>query len=483
MASPWFFARWDSGLFTYIWYDGIQTDMKTDFKGKKILIVGFGKTGTAALEELIHMGAVCAVQDAKTEDKLEPKLLDTLKSNNVKCYLGTEPKQEDLFDMLVLSPGVPPTLKFIQNARSKGSEVIGELELAFRISKGIFVSITGTNGKTTTTALLGEIFRNAGRDTYVVGNIGTAVTSVARRAKAESWIITETSSFQLETTEHFKPYISVLLNVSPDHLDRHGDMENYIDIKTKIFKNQDKDDYVIVNYDNRQIYEAALGCRAKIVPFSRLAKLPHGVFVKAGKMVAADEKGFSTEIVDIDRLLLPGLHNLENALAAVAAAYYAGIPVSVIANTLKTFKGVSHRLEFCGRLEGVTFINDSKGTNPDAAIKAIEAVKGRIILIAGGADKNTGFGHFVEAFGGKVKHTVLLGATAQFIKEAAESKGFYNNVILKTMEDCVAKAFELAEPGDTVLLSPACASLDMYSCFEERGEDFKSNVSKLRSKK
>ena len=452
-----------------------------DVRGKRVLVVGLGKSGVAALEALLPLGALCAVQDTKSKDKLEPKLLELIEKNKMDCYLGTEPKPSERFDMIVLSPGVPPELGFIQNAKQTGSEIIGELELAFQISKGKLVAITGTNGKTTTTALVGEIFKNAGKDTYVAGNIGLAVTSIAHKTKDDSWIIAETSSFQLETIKAFKPDISAFLNISPDHLDRYGNMPSYIEAKARIFENQNENDYFIVNYDDKAIYPLASKCKAKVVPFSRIAELEFGTFVKEGQIVVRNEKGALVEICATESLLIPGAHNLENALAATAIAYVAGIPVSVIAQTLKMFAGVEHRLEFCRELDGVKFVNDSKGTNTDASLKAIEAVSGSIILIAGGYDKNSEFEEWIEAFGDKVKHMVLLGDTAEKIKKAAEKKGFHKSIILKDMEECVKTAFELATPGDTVLLSPACASWDMYTCFEERGEHFKSCAMRLGS--
>ena len=448
-------------------------------KGKKILIVGFGKTGVSALNLLMPMGAICAVQDTKSEDKIDGKLLDMLKNNNVKCYFGAPPESSEKFDMLVMSPGVPTELDFIQKLEQSGSEIIGEVELAFRFSKGKFVSITGTNGKTTVTTLVGEIFKNAKKDTFVVGNIGFPVTSVVHETKDDSWIITETSSFQLETIQGFKPYISAFLNISPDHLDRYKNMQNYINSKARIFEFQDENDYFVVNYDDKAVYEVISNCRAKVVPFSRLSELTFGVFVKDNKITVADEKGELTEICGAKELLLIGGHNLENALASTAIAHFAGIPADDIAKTLRTFTGVEHRVEFCGEIKGIRFINDSKGTNIDASVKAIEAIDGEIILIAGGYDKKLEFDELIDAFTGKVRHMVLLGTTAKKIKETAESKGFYDNVILNNMEECVNMAFELAKPGDTVLLSPACASMDMYSSFEERGAHFKKCVAML----
>ena len=446
---------------------------------KRILIVGLGKSGTSVLDLILPMGAICAVQDSKSEDKIEPKLLAKLKENNIECFFSRVPDSSEKFDMLVLSPGVPPELDFIKNAEQNGSEIIGEVELAYRMSKGNFVAITGTNGKTTTTTLVGEIFKNDNKDTFVVGNIGRTVTSIVHETKGESWIITETSSFQLETIRGFKPRISAFLNISPDHLDRYHNMQNYINSKARIFEYQDENDYFVVNYDDKQVYEIVPNCKAKVVPFSRLSELDFGVFVKDNEITIADVSGSLISVCRADELVMLGTHNLENALASIAIAYFAGISISAIAKTLKTFSGVEHRVEFCGEINGVKFVNDSKGTNVDSSKRAIEAINGSIILIAGGYDKKVEFDELFDAFSGKVKHVMLIGTTAIQLKETAERKGFYDNIILKDMEECVQKAFELAEPGDTILLSPACASQDMYLNFEERGAHFKSCVKKL----
>ncbi|MCL1982778.1 MAG: UDP-N-acetylmuramoyl-L-alanine--D-glutamate ligase [Clostridiales bacterium] len=453
----------------------------TVFQGKRILVAGLGKSGVAVLGALLPKGCRLFAHDSRSTSCFEPELLKMLENNRVGCYFGKTPAPEDRFDMLILSPGVPPDAEFVRNAARAGSEVIGEIELAYRLSKGRFIAITGTNGKTTVTALMGEIFKNAGKKAFVVGNIGTPATSAAEDADGGSWMITEASSFQLETTREFKPHVSVILNITPDHLDRHKNMENYIEAKAKICANQDERDYFVVNYDDKTAFGLAAGCRAKAVPFSRAAELEYGVFVKNGRIAYRGEGGVYEEFCGVGELLMPGPHNLENAMAAAAAAYCAGIPAQIIGQVLRSFAGVAHRLEFCGEVGGVKFVNDSKGTNPDATIKAIEALDGPIVLLAGGYDKKTDFGKLIDAFGGKVKHMVLMGDTAESIKKAAFSKGFFQSTVLGSMEECVNCAFGLAEPGGTVLLSPACASWDLYNNFEERGEHFKKCVRGLES--
>lgn len=448
-------------------------------EGKKVLVVGMGNSGKAAVEAIVPLGADVYVQDSKSEEQMDQEFLTYLKDNGVTCYLGCTPEDMGIFDMMILSPGVPTELGFIKEGREKGAEVIGELEIAYRLGNGRYVAITGTNGKTTTTTLVGEIYKAADKITYVVGNIGVAVISKALTAEDESWLVTETSSFQLETIKEFRPEVSAILNLTPDHMDRHKTMENYGKAKAGVFMNQTADQYCVLNYDDKACFDLGKDCRATIVPFSRLEELEFGAYVKDDKIVIKEKDGSIVEICGTEELKIPGSHNLENALAAAAITYFGGIKADVIAEVLRTFSGVEHRIELCNEINGVRFVNDSKGTNPDAAIKAIEAMKENIILIAGGYDKNSSFDEFAEAFEGRVKALMLLGKTAPKIKEAAEKAGFTNIKVLKDMEECVREAYAEAVSGDVVLLSPACASWDMYKSFEQRGRHFKSCVEAL----
>jgi len=452
--------------------------MVNELKNKKVLVVGMGKSGLSAVEVLLKVGAKVSVQDSKEENAIETETVEYLKKNCENCFFGEKP--EGQFDLLVLSPGVPPALDFVREYAEKGTEIIGELELAYMVSDSTFVAITGTNGKTTTTTLVGEIFKRAGKDSYTVGNIGVPVASAAVDAKKGSYMVTEVSSFQLETTKRFKPIVSALLNLTPDHLNRHGDMEGYGAAKAKVYANQTKENYYVVNYDDPESMKWAEKCPATVVPFSRIVELPFGAFVKDGKIVILNEKKELIEFCGVDELQIPGTHNLENALAAAAIAYFAGIDVAVITAELREFMGVEHRIEFCDEIKGVRFVNDSKGTNPDAAIKAIEAMKGGIILIAGGYDKGSNFDEFVTHFGDKVKHVMLLGVTAPKLLESCEKIGYKNTHMVKDLEECVREGYKLASAGDTVLLSPACASWDMYPNYEVRGKHFKSIVGELK---
>lgn len=450
-------------------------------QGKKYLIVGMGKSGVAAAEVLSAKGAGVWVYDRQPEEKMEPQLLSYLKVRGIEAYFGRDPQDIESFDCLIMSPGAPLDIPFVVAAREAGAEIIGELELAYRLGKGRYVAITGTNGKTTTTTLVGEIFKNAKRKTEVAGNIGVAVVKKAVAADEDTWLVTETSSFQLETTQSFHPLVSAILNVTPDHLDRHKTVEKYTRAKAKIFENQVPTDYFVVNYDDETCWRLTEGCKARVVPFSRREELPLGAFVRKERIVILDEDGELSDICGVEELMIPGAHNLENALAAAAISYFVGVEPEVIGRTLRSFPGVEHRLEFVENIGGIRFINDSKGTNPDASVKALEAMKTSVLLIAGGYDKQSSFEGYVNAFGGKVKYLLLLGATAEKIADAARAIGFGDERIImcRSMDECVRKSTVLAAAGDTVLLSPACASWDMYDSYEQRGRHFKDCVRAL----
>lgn len=450
-----------------------------NMKNKKVLIIGMGKSGIAAAQAMIRLEAEVYIQDSKKEETVDAQLISFLKGKGVTCYFNQIPPDMGEFDMLIVSPGVSPELPFIAEAKEKGAEIIGELEIAYRIGSGNYIAITGTNGKTTTTTLVGEIFKAARRRTYVVGNIGVAVISASIDAEEDDWLVTETSSFQLETTKYFKPAVSAILNLTPDHLNRHHTMKAYGEAKAKIFANQRADGYLVINYDDKDCYKLAGASKAKVVPFSRKSQLEFGAFVRDGSLVIKGEDGQLVTICSRDDIKIIGDHNLENVLAAAAIAYFAGIDAQIIGKAIADFRGVEHRIEFAGEIEGVKYYNDSKGTNIDAAVTALRAIKENILLIAGGDAKGQEFDEFLESFKGSVKKLILLGRDAHFIREAADRKGFTDYVICKDMDECVRKAYELAQPGDNVLLSPACASWDMYDNFEQRGEHFKNCVSRL----
>ncbi len=449
-----------------------------NIRGKKILIVGMGRSGIAAAQAMLRLGAHVTIQDSKKEESLDPSLVAFFRGKGAVCCFDDIPEDLGGFDMVILSPGVDPSLSFIREAREKGAEITGELEIAYRIGRGNFVAITGTNGKTTTTALTGEIFAASGRKTHVAGNIGTAVIGESMDAGENDWLITETSSFQLETTRYFKPRISAILNITPDHLNRHHTMNAYGEAKAKVFANQSSDGYLIINGDDELCVRLSAKSRARVVPFSSSGILDFGAFVRDGVITVKDEGGEHC-ICRVDQLKIIGRHNVENVLAASAISYFAGIPEEVISGVVTDFYGVPHRLEFCAEIDGARYYNDSKGTNVDATLTALSAIGRNMVLIAGGDAKGQDFRPLAEALNGRVKAIVLLGRDAGMIREAAEDAGFTEIYNCRNMDECVVKAKELAAPGDTVLLSPACTSWDMYDNFEQRGDHFKDCVRRL----
>ena len=453
----------------------------------KAIIIGMGKSGKCAMYALDELGYELAIQDSKSPENAEPEIREYCENHNIAEYYGTMPEDFSSFDMMVLSPGVDPEKDFVVKAREQGCEIVGELELAYRLARGIFVGITGTNGKTTTTTLVGDIFRASGRKTNVVGNIGLPVISVAVDSKPDDWMITEVSSFQLQTVSQFRPKVSAILNLTPDHLNRHHTMELYGAAKAAIWKNQGAGDYLIMNMDDPVLLKLCLEDiseppRAILAGFSRKKELEIGAFLKGDRMVIRDEEGRLFDLMDKNELKIPGDHNVENALAAAAICFFAGIPTDIIVSVLKTFGGVEHRLEFVEEINGVQYYNDSKGTNTDASLIAIRALKENIILIAGGDAKEQDFTEMAEELSGPVKHVLLFGRDRGMIKEAMDKAGYTSYSEHADLEECVNKAYEMSVPGDKVLLSPACASWDMYPNFEVRGRHFKECVNKLQKK-
>lgn len=451
-----------------------------NLKNKNILLVGLAKTGISTIKHLNKLGAKVVVNDIKDKDKLKGILDELSDLNNVEYILGYHPENVDDIDMAVVSPGVPLDLPFILKLKSKNIEIIGEVELAYRLSQNpMFIGITGTNGKTTTTSLVGEIFKKANIDTYIVGNIGNPVIDTVDTANENSVLVTELSSFQLESIDTFKPHVSAILNFTEDHLNRHHTMEAYMEAKARIFKNQDEKDFCVLNYDDKDVKSLSDNVKAKKIFFSRKKSLDCGIYLDEDNniIINIDKK---IKLLNKDELSLPGNHNLENCMAAAAIAYVSNIDIDVIREVLKTFAGVEHRQEFVRNLNGIMFVNDSKATNPDSSIKAIESYNRPIVLIAGGMDKQSSFDEFLDVAKENVYALVLLGETAQKIKECAQNKGFDNITVVKDMKEAVNASYQIAKDGDVVLLSPACASWDMYKSFEVRGIDFKDNVHNLK---
>ncbi|MDO4547297.1 MAG: UDP-N-acetylmuramoyl-L-alanine--D-glutamate ligase [Clostridia bacterium] len=447
----------------------------------KVVVVGMARSGVAAAMLLAGQGKNVVVCDAKSRDELEKQLAPLKDIKNIEYMLADESKNAlDGAGTLILSPGVPMTNPLIAEAVSKGIEVISEIELAYRNDKGTLVAITGTNGKTTTTALTGEIFQNAGKLTYVVGNIGLPYTNVVSETMPESVTVCEVSSFQLESVVDYRPKVSAVLNITEDHLNRHGDMKTYIAMKERIFENQRDDDVVVLNYDDEVTRDMSNRAKCRVEWFSRLNKPEHGAFVVAGFIVYGKKDDYRT-ICNVADVSIPGPHNLENALAATAMAMSAGIPAPVIRHTLRTFKGVEHRMEYVRTLDDVRYINDSKGTNVDSTIKAIQSMTAPTVIILGGSDKHVSMLPLArEVAVGNISHVVLCGATSAVIAKALDEVGYadYENADMD-FERAVDMARKAAKPGGNVLLSPACASFDLFRDFEHRGEEFKRIVNGL----
>lgn len=448
---------------------------------KKVLIAGTGKSGVNAGRLLLEKGAKIIFYDDNVSLDTEKLMESFEETKDVQIILG-EINDKILADveLMVISPGIPVDSEIANTVRDKEIPIWSEIELAYQAGHGKLAAITGTNGKTTTTSLVGEIFANYTKDSFTVGNIGIPYTEVALKTDEESYTVAEVSSFQLETIVDFKPHVSAVLNITPDHLNRHYTMENYASVKLDVCKNQTEEDYLLLNYDDEITKKMAKDKRvnAKVIFFSRLHNLEEGICLK-DEAIVIREKGIEIEVIDLKDLILLGGHNVENYMAGIGVAYYMGIPIDVIVSTLKTFKGVAHRIEFVKEVNGVAYYNDSKGTNPDAAIKGIQAMNRKTVLIGGGYDKGVAFDEWIKAFDGKVKKLVLLGQTAQMIADTAARYNFTDVVFVKDLKEAVAVCAECAEPGEAVLLSPACASWGMFDNYEQRGDMFKEYVNEL----
>ena len=445
---------------------------------QKILVFGSGISGIGATQLLEKQGKEVILYDGNVS--LDAEQIKRQIGENTKASVILGDLKEDLMktlDLVVMSPGVPTDLPVVNQMRDMGIPIWGEIELGFTYGKGDVLAITGTNGKTTTTALLGEIMRNYKDSVYVVGNIGNPYTTVAHEMEDDSVAVAEVSSFQLETIHAFRPVVSAILNITPDHLNRHHTMEAYIAAKEDIARNQTEDDTCVLNYEDEVLREFGANLKAKVLYFSSKRKLNKGIYFEEGKLIYKDEKEFV--LCHVEELQLLGMHNYENIMAASAMAIAYGVPMDVIQSTIKAFAGVAHRIEYVCEKEGVAYYNDSKGTNPDAAIKAVQAMNRKTLLIGGGYDKDSEYDEWIQSFDGKVKYLVLLGQTKDKIAAAARKHGFENIVMVESLEEAVATCAKLAEPGEAVLLSPACASWGMFKNYEERGDKFKDIVNAL----
>lgn len=449
----------------------MRTDI--DYNGKTVLVVGMAKSGISAARLLLQLGARVVLHDRKTADNFEVNELLAAGAENA---MGCDPAAAaQAADVLVLSPGVPTKQPFIEAAAAAGKPVISEIELGYQTSEADFVCISGTNGKTTTTALTGEIFKNGGRSTYVLGNIGVPICDRSLCTRPGDVVVAEVAALQLETIDTFRPRAAALLNVTEDHMDRFGTMEYYTHCKMREFENQGEGDFAVLNWDDPITRAQAEHIHSRLLWFSRREQPGEGAFIEDGNIIFI-MNGRRELICPADQVAIPGAHNLENALAAVCLARAMGVGAGEIAFTLHTFPGVEHRIEFVREVDGVRYINDSKGTNPDATIKAIEAMKAPTVLILGGYDKQSEFDGLFAAFTENIKTVVLLGATREKLLVAAKKAGFDDVRLAGSFEEAVEMARRAAPEGGNVLLSPACASWDMFDNFEQRGEVFKKIV-------
>ncbi len=452
-----------------------------DLTDKKVVVVGTGVSGMGAVKLLSETSADITLYDGNDKadrDEILKKIPDDC---DLRLIIGEMPDEVvKETDLLVISPGVPIDSDIVKLFEKENVPVWGEIELAYNFEKGTVFAITGTNGKTTTTTLVGEIMKKYNNQTFVVGNIGNSYTSEVLKTTKDSYTVAEISSFQLETIREFAPKGSAILNITPDHLNRHYTMENYAAVKESITKNQWKvreDDYCVLNYDDKVLREFGKTVKNPVY-FSRKEKPSKGAYLD-GRIIRYFDGKNDYEVMSVDDMHLFGNHNYENVMAAIAMTIEAGVPLNIIINVIKDFMGVEHRIEYVRDKNGVRYYNDSKGTNPDSSIKALEAMSRPTILIAGGYDKHSEFDEFIEAFDNKVKLMVLLGQTADKIEETAVRHGFTNIIKTDSLEKAVKICAENAVSGDVVLLSPACASWGMFKNYEERGKLFKEYVNSL----
>jgi UDP-N-acetylmuramoylalanine--D-glutamate ligase len=451
-----------------------------EIEGKKTLVLGAGKSGVASAKFLVERGATVALHDAKPLGEWSDEAR-FLKEKGIALIAGEIPSWLlDQIELIVISPGVPLKTVPERKLKSEHCEVIGEVELAYGFLKGKIVGITGSNGKTTTTTLIGELLKNARIATQVGGNIGTPLLSLTENSREDGWTVVELSSFQLETIKDFRANVAVALNVTPNHLDRYDSFDDYAAAKKRIFRNQNSEDVAILNADDEFTFSWSKNLKARVILFSTARELEEGFFLRGRGLIMRDgatEKILTTR----DEMKLRGIHNVQNVLASFAAGAVCGASFESMRETVKDFRGVEHRLEFVSEIAGVKFFNDSKATSVDATMKALEALSdepGKIILILGGRGKNAPYAPLAELIEKKVRALVLIGEDADNIE--TQLKNYATIIRAGDMHDAVRKSFDAAQTGDAILLAPACASFDMFKSFEERGSVFKSEVSDLR---
>jgi UDP-N-acetylmuramoylalanine--D-glutamate ligase len=443
---------------------------------RKIGIVGMARSGLAAATLAAKLGGQPFVSDSADAAVLSSQV-EFLKANDIRFEVGGHTEELLNCDYLVLSPGVPPTVDILAKAARQGIPMFAEIEFAGWVCRGRIAAITGSNGKTTTTTLLGEMLQAGGYEVEVCGNIGRPFAEIALTLSDKGLAVVEVSTFQLETIDEFHPHIAAILNLSPDHLDRHGDFETYKKMKYRIAENQTANDFLILNQDDSTLMSDQIATDASPLRFSIQSGVESGAVVRGGRLFGV-YGGQETEIIETDHIRIPGRHNLQNAAAAVSAAMAFGVDAKTLAKVLKSFPGVEHRLEPAGSVAGVSFVNDSKATNVDSVCWALKSIPGPIFLIAGGRGKGASYAPLIEAGRGKVGGVVAIGEEREQLFDALGRA--FPVQFADSLEEAVLKAFEAAEPGATVLLSPACASFDMFENFEVRGRAFKNAVVGLK---
>lgn len=449
-----------------------------EVSGKSVLVFGSGISGIGAVKLLEKHGAKVILYDGNDKLRKEEIKEKLQEGSETEIVIGAfSGELLERIEIAVLSPGVPTDIPAVVAMRERGIEITGEVELAYEFGKGDVLAITGTNGKTTTTTLLGEIMRGYKDEVFVVGNIGNPYTVAADEMTDESVAVAEMSSFQLETITDFRPKVSAILNFTPDHLNRHHTMEDYVNAKKNIAKNQTSSDYCILNYEDARTREFGEKTAAKVLYFSSKRKIEQGIYLEDGKIIYKNPD--EIVVCGVDELKLLGVHNYENYMAAIGMAAVYGVPFDIIRRAVKAFKGVEHRIEFVTEKGGVAYYNDSKGTNPDAAVKGIQAMNRTTVLIGGGYDKDSNYTEWIQSFDGKVKKLILLGQTKEKIARDADKCGFHDYVLVDTFEEAVLLAAKTASAGEAVLLSPACASWGMFPNYEVRGRVFKEIVNSL----
>lgn len=451
-----------------------------DISKNTFIVVGTGISGIAATKLLQKQGAKVYLYDGNENLDVESFRKNNPSLEQVELLLKDMPQEvmRDV-DIAVLSPGVPTDIPLVEDFRANDIAIWGEIELAYVCGKGDVVAITGTNGKTTTTSLVGHIMSGYFPYVKVVGNIGIPYTEVVDELRDESVVVAEISSFQLETIRTFAPKVSAILNITPDHLNRHHTMENYIGAKESITKNQGPEDVCVLNYNDSVLRAFGETLSRKVIFFSSTETLDEGLYVEKGEIVWA-RNGVVEHIIAVDEMQILGAHNHENAMAAIAICDGMGVPMEQIVQGLRTFRAVEHRIEFVCKKRDIDFYNDSKGTNPDAAIKGIQAMNRKTVLIGGGYDKESAYDEWIESFRGKVKQLVLIGQTREKIAACAKEHGFLDYIFADSLEEAIDIAYATAEPGEAVLLSPACASWGMFDNYEQRGDIFKEYVRNLK---